>query len=164
VPFGPGDPTIPTPSWPAYRAFANGDCGALQAYLGTSEGASLADFGKAMAAVCEAAVHGRQDRWELAAKLAAADPAPLANNCLAALVKDLLDRAVAWHRRHPGRNPAVRFQRLAGETECGRQASSENSSETTADTETTSSTEPPVSETTPDTQPPDSETTSGTTP
>jgi hypothetical protein len=164
VPFGPSDPTIPTPSWPAYRAFADGDCGALQAYLGTSDGASLGDFGKAMVAVCEAAVHGRQDQWEVAAALAAADPASLANDCLAAVVRDLLDRALAWHRRHPGRTPAVRFQRLNGETACGRQANSENSSDTTADTDSTSSSEPPVSETTPDTQPPDSETTSGTTP
>lgn len=164
VPFGPSDPTVPTPSWPAYRSFANGDCGALQAYLDTSDGASLGDFGKAMVAVCEAAIDGRQDRWEAAAALAAADPSSLANDCLADLVKDLLDRALAWHQSHPGGKPVVRFQRLDGETECGRQANSENSSETTADTETTSSTEPPVSETTTDTQAPDTETTSGTTP
>jgi hypothetical protein len=110
VPFGPSDPTVPTPSWPAYRAFANGDCGALQAYLGTSDGASLGDFGKAMVAVCEAAVDGRQDRWEVAAALAAADPSSLANDCLAAVVKDLLDRAMTWHQRHPGHKPVVRFR------------------------------------------------------
>ena len=164
VPFGPADPTIPTPSWPAYRAFANGDCGALQAYLGTSDGASLGDFGKAMVAVCEAAVEGRQDRWEAAAAaLAAADPSSLANDCLAGVVKDLLDRALAWHQRYPGRKPAVRFQRLDGQTECGRQANGDSSSETTTDTETTSSTEPPATETTPDTQPTDTETTTETT-
>jgi hypothetical protein len=164
VPFGPSDPTVPTPSWPAYRAFADGDCGALQAYLDTPDGSGVGDFGKAMVAVCRAAVEGRQDQWEVAAGLAAADPSSLADDCLAGVVKDLLDRALAWHRDHPGAKPAVRFQRLAGETECGRQASGESSSDTTADTGTTSSTEPPVSGTTSDTGSPEPEPTSGTTP
>jgi hypothetical protein len=117
-----------------------------------------------MVAVCEAAVDGRRDRWEVtAAALATADPSSLANDCLAGLVKELLDRALAWHQRNPGSKPAVRFQRLAGETECGKQANSENSSETTPETETTSDPEPPSSETTTDTQPPDTETTPETT-
>jgi hypothetical protein len=161
VPFGPSDPTIPTPSWPAYRAFANGDCSALQDYLGTSDGSGLGDFGRAMVAVCQAAVEGRQDRWGVAAGLTAADPSSLANDCLAALVKDLLDRALAWHERHPGAKPQVRFQRLTGETECGRQASSETS-ETTPDTGTTSDTGSASSDTT-GTQSADTDTTTGTT-
>jgi hypothetical protein len=140
VPFGPSDPTFPTPSWPIYRAFANGDCSALQDYLNSPEGQSVEGFGQAMVAVCQAAVEGRQDRWGAAKDAAGSDPSKLANDCLAAVVKDLLDRALAWHERHPGAKPTVRFQRLTDQTECGRQDSSESTEETTPDTGSTADT------------------------
>ena len=151
VPFGPSDPTFPTPSWPIYRAFANGDCSALQDYLNSPEGESVDGFGQAMVAVCQAAVEGRQDRWEAAKAAAGADPSKLANDCLAAVVKDLLDRALSWHERHPGAKPTVRFQRLTGQTECGRQDSSESTEETTPETGSTADTGSSSSDTTADT-------------
>jgi hypothetical protein len=151
VPFGPSDPTFPTPSWPVYRAFANGDCSALQDYLNSPEGESVGRFGEAMVAVCQAAVEGRQDRWEAAKDAADADPSKLAHDCLAAVVKDLLDRALAWHERNPGAKPTVRFQRLTGQTECGRQDSSASTEETTPETGSTADTGSPSSDTTADT-------------
>jgi len=140
VPFGPSDPTFPTPSWPVYRAFANGDCSALQDYLSSPEGESVDGFGQAMLAVCQAAVEGRQDRWEAAKAAAGSDPSTLANDCLAAVVNDLLDRALAWHERNPGAKPTVRFQRLSGHTECGSQDNSESTEETTPETGSTADT------------------------
>jgi hypothetical protein len=140
VPFGPSDPTFPTPSWPVYRAFANGDCSALQDYLSSPEGESVDGFGQAMLAVCQAAVEGRQDRWEAAKAAVGSDPSTLANDCLAAVVKDLLDRALAWHERNPGAKPTVRFQRLSGQTDCGSQDSSESTEETTPETGSTADT------------------------
>jgi len=151
VPFGPSDPTFPTPSWPIYRAFANGDCSALQDYLNSPDGESVDGFGQAMVAVCQAAVEGRQDRWEAAKAAAGADPSKLANDCLAAVVKDLLDRALAWHERYPGAKPTVRFQQLTGQTDCGRQDSSESTEETTPETGSTADTGSSSSDTTADT-------------
>jgi hypothetical protein len=144
VPFGPSDPTIPTPSWPVYRALADGKCGALEDKLGTSDASNLGDLGRAMLAVCRAAVEGRQDQWAVAeAARPNADLSSLADECLAPIVKDLLDRALDWHRRHPGASPRVRFQRLAGETDCGRLENAANSTETSAtdDTSGTDSTD-----------------------
>jgi hypothetical protein len=162
VPFGPSDPTIPTPSWPAYRAFADGACSTLHDYLDSPDGESVGEFGRAMAAVCDAAVEGRQDQWAVAAEAAGkADPSTLADDCLAGVVKDLLDRALAWHQRHPGLNPPVRFQRLAGETDCGRKSKTENSEATTPDSGTSDS-EPPASDDTSDTQPSDTDASGGT--
>jgi hypothetical protein len=108
-------------------------------------------FGQAMAAVCQAAVEGRQDQWSVAADLAkGADPSTLANDCLAALVTDLLQRALAWHERHPGARPTVRFQRLTGQTDCGRQDST-NSTDETTDTGSTADTGSSSSDSTADT-------------
>jgi hypothetical protein len=104
-----------------------------------------------MVAVCQAAVEGRQDRWEAAKAAAGADPSKLANDCLAAVVKDLLDRALAWHERYPGAKPTVRFQRLTGQTDCGRQDSSESTEETTPETGSTADTGSSSSDTTADT-------------
>ena len=133
VPFGPNDPDIPTPSWPAYNAFADGNCSALRDYL-SGEGSGVGEFGSAMAAVCAAAIEGDQGQWEVAeAALAAADPSTLANDCLASVVEDLLRRAIEWHNRNPGKTPEVRFNRVADTTECGAQNESD---EDTTDDET----------------------------
>jgi hypothetical protein len=76
-----------------------------------------------------------------------ADASKLGNDCVAAVVKDLLDRALAWHERHPGAKPTVRFQRLSGQTECGRQ-DSQTTEETTPGSESTADTGSSSSDTT----------------
>lgn len=119
VPFGPADPTNPTPSWPVYRHLAQGDCSALESYL-AGEGSSVGQFGTALVAVCRAAVDGEQDQWAVARSLKDADPSTLGNECLAGVMKSLLDRAVEWHERNPGRRPDVALSHVAGTTSCAR--------------------------------------------
>ena len=126
MPFGPSDPQIPTPSWPVYNAFAQGDCSGLRDYLATDD---IGDFGQAMAAVCAASVEGDQAEWEGAEALADADPSTLANDCLAAVVQDLLSRALQWHAEHPGKTPTVQLRSVSGETECGKQDTTDESQE-----------------------------------
>jgi hypothetical protein len=134
VPYGLKDPTSPIPGpWPAYNAFAQHDCSELQ-----SQAEGFGDLGKAMVAVCLAVVEGRQDQWEVAKALAAEGAS--SNDCLNDQVKGLLVRALAWHQRHPGRKPTVRVQRVAGQTECGRKATSENPTEESTSETTTSET------------------------
>lgn len=123
VPFGPTDPDVPTPSWPAYNAFASGDCAAVERVTAEQ---GLGEFGAAMVAVCRAAVEGQQDQWEEVAAFAGADPSVLANDCLAPLVSDLLQRALDWHARHPGQTPDVELVQVAGQTECGAQSAAAN--------------------------------------
>jgi hypothetical protein len=139
VPFGPNDPAVPTPSWPAYTHFAQGGCAALQDYLGR---VNVGDFGRVMVAVCAAAVDGQQDQWDVAESYAGADPSTLANSCLAGVVQALLDRALAWHRLHPGQTPNVQFQRVEDRMACAP-----------PETEPPES-EPPESEPPPQTDPP----------
>lgn len=153
VPFGPADPTSPTPSWPVYRRLAQGDCSGLAAYL-AEEGGSVGSFGTALVAVCRAAVDGQQGQWEVARTFKDADTSGLANDCLAAVLKDLLDRAVAWHDRNPGRAD-VAFSQVAGTTACatgGGSGSDENGSVTTVpeETETPDASEAPETSETPD--------------
>jgi hypothetical protein len=136
VPFGPKDPKIPTPSWPAYNDFAQGNCSGLRAYLDTSDATSAGDFGKAMAAVCAAAVEGRQDQWDVAAGLARADGSGFGNDCLAGIVADLIDRALRWHQRYPGSTPKVRFETVAEQTECGKKDNAETGPDTGGPTDT----------------------------
>lgn len=127
VPFGPNDPLNPTPSWPLYNAFADGNCSAMRDYL-SGDGSSVGDFGRAMSAVCDAAIEGQQDQWEVAeAAFSSADPSTLANDCLAPVVQDMLVRALDWHRRNPGENPEIQFNRVADTTECGAPADSDDS-------------------------------------
>lgn len=120
VPFGPSDPDSPTPSWPAYKALADGNCPGLEAY--TSE-QDLGDFGRAMVALCFAAVEGEQERWDELAEVADADPSTLANTCLAPFISDLIQRALQWHEQNPGETPEIQFVRLDGQTTCGEQQS-----------------------------------------
>jgi hypothetical protein len=124
VPFGPSDPRIPTPSWPVYNAFAQGNCSELEDYLETDD---IGDFGNAMVALCAAAVDGHEDQWDVAETLAGADSTSLANDCLADVVKELFDRALAWHEEHPGQTPDVQFRRVPDQTECGAQGEDEES-------------------------------------
>lgn len=144
VPFGPSDPDSPTPSWPAYNAFADGNCPALEAY--TSE-QDLGDFGRAMVATCFAAVEGQQDRWDELAEVADSDPSPLANSCLAPVISDLIQRALQWHEQNPGESPDVQFVRLDGQTTCGEQQSGGQNGTGGAETEFTE--EPEESEASP---------------
>ena len=140
VPFGPNDPDIPTPSWPAYNPFADGNCPALEEY--TSE-QDLGDFGRAMVALCFAAVEGQQDRWDELAQVADGDPSTLANDCLAPLVSDLIWRALAWHQQNPGENPEVQFNRVEGQTNCGERSAEQNGTNGESETEPTQETEDP---------------------
>ncbi|WP_427890509.1 hypothetical protein ACQHIV_00435 [Kribbella sp. GL6] len=121
VPFGPKDPQFPTPSWPAYNALAAGKCPELQDYLshdtGGLQGTGIAT---AMLAVCRAAVDGDTAQWPAVEQNVGADPAPLGNDCLAALVTDLLARAVAWHQAHPAGKVTVQYRRTTGQTQCGQ--------------------------------------------
>lgn len=151
VPFGPSDPTIPTPSWPVYNAFAQGRCEELQDYLETED---IGDFGRAMVALRAAAFDGREDQWEVAEALSGADSASLANDCLADVVKDLIDRALAWHDEHPGRTPAVKFQRVQGKTECGEQAEDEEFPPETEEPSPETEKPPPETESPPETTEP----------
>jgi hypothetical protein len=127
VPFGPQDPTSPTPTWPVYNAFAKGECSDLRDYLSIDPGAASireSDFGKAMVAVCAAAYDGQQDQWRIAERHAgdnpsAIDTSTLQDSCLGDAIAGLLNRALVWHREHPGQTPDVQDQVVAGRTECG---------------------------------------------
>jgi hypothetical protein len=151
VPFGPSDPKSPVPGpWPLYNLFADGKCSELEDYLRTD---GIGDFGRAMVALCAAAVDGRVDQWDVVEEFAGADSTSLANDCLADVVKDLFDRALAWHEDNPGETPVVQFWRVPDRTECGAQG---QDGEPPPDTE-----EPPpdTEEPPPDTEepPPDTE-------
>jgi hypothetical protein len=94
VPFGPQDPTSPTPTWPVYNFFAQGKCSELRDYLNTDQGASIreSDIGQAMVAVCEAAIEGEQDQWSVAEARAGADPSRIDTS---AIGDDCLGDAIA---------------------------------------------------------------------
>ncbi|MEU4606966.1 hypothetical protein AB0F43_28625 [Kribbella sp. NPDC023972] len=120
VPFGPKDPTFPTPTWPAYNYLAKGKCSDLRSYLRDDPGdGGKSEFGQAMVALCRAAVDGKAKDWAILEAKANADPGALGHDCLTPLVKGLMNRALAWHEAHPGQKPKVKFQRLKGETKCG---------------------------------------------
>jgi hypothetical protein len=147
VPFGPSDPDFPTPSWPAYNAFADGKCSALEAY--TSE-QDLGDVGRAMVALCFAAVEGQEDRWDEVAELADADPSPLVNDCLEPIVSELIHRAVAWHEQNPGETPEVQFERVGGQTPCGEQSAEQNGTDGGGEAEFSEEPEPSEASPAPD--------------
>lgn len=134
VPFGPADPTNPTPSWPVYRHLAQGECSALESYL-AGEGSGVGEFGTALVAVCRAAVDGHQDQWAVARSLKDADPSTLGNDCLAGVMTSLLDRAVEWHERNPGRRPDVAFSRVAGTTTCAADGDADSGTDGPEDTD-----------------------------
>jgi hypothetical protein len=116
---------------------------------------------KAVAAVCAAAVDGDLGQWDVAERAAAAaEGTHLSDGCLDQVVTDLLQRALDWHRRHPGGRPKVRFQEVAGETDCGgaenRRRSSTDGSPASDGSTPTEETAPPDQPTPPDgTAPPD---------
>jgi hypothetical protein len=163
VPFGPGDPGDPTPTWPAYNYFADGKCSSLRDYLkkedlSTKEGG---DFGRAMLALCLATVKGQSKQWAVVEANADAETGALDHPCLTPLVKGLMDRAVAWHKAHPGQKPKVKFQRVKGETKCGRIDNKSRPKETleptdepsTEPTDEPSATEEPTDEQSPTSEP-----------
>jgi hypothetical protein len=161
VPFGPKDPTFPTPTWPTYNSFAEGKCSKLRDYL-TTDGAGIAqsDLARAMVAVCAAAIEGQQDQWSVAEAHAGADLSGIHDDCLGAAVKELLDRALAWHKQHPGRTPVVQIQRVEGRTECGKRYPPDEPPPTSEGPPPTSEAPPPTSEAPPPTSeapPPTSE-------
>lgn len=164
VPFGPKDPKSPTPGWPAYNAFANGKCSELRTYLKSSDAGEFgrSDFASAMLAVCRAAVDGQTKQWDIAAKHADADSSLLGHGCLEPLIKSMIDRALAWHKAHPGETPKVTFKRAkGGMTECGKK-DGESEEPTTEPTDEPSVTEEPTDEESP-TSGPSEESSSGET-
>lgn len=146
VPFGPQDPSIPTPTWPVYNAFASGDCSRLASVLPSND---VGDYGKLMLAVCQAAVDGQTDKWDTAESLAGADAGGLANDCVEPLVQGAVERALTWHRDHPDLAPQVKLQPAGEQTECGAQAASanaQNGDQDAGDTSESPSNESPTDE------------------
>jgi hypothetical protein len=123
VPFGPQDPSFPTPTWPVYNAFASGDCSKLADALPSND---VGDYGQLMLAVCQAAIDGQSEKWDTAESLAGADAGGLGNDCVAPLVQGAVERALTWHREHPDLAPQVQLQQAGDQTECGAQAASAN--------------------------------------
>ena len=120
VPFGPDDPTFPDDTWAAYNSFAQHDCGVV-----ASTADRFVDLGPGMVAVCLAVIEGQDGQWDAVGQSLTAQQGS-GHPCLSAQVKSLLERAYAWHQRHPGRMPAVRFHIAAGNpgqqlTDCGKQ-------------------------------------------
>jgi hypothetical protein len=126
APFGPQDPTYPTPTWPVYNAFASGNCSKLAGALPSND---VGDYGKLMLAVCQAAVEGQTDKWATAESLAGADSSALGNDCVAPLVQEAVERALTWHQDHPDLSPKVQLQQTGTQTACGAEAASENAGE-----------------------------------
>jgi hypothetical protein len=150
VPFGPQDPSFPTPTWPVYNAFASGDCSKLADALPSND---VGDYGELMLAVCQAAIDGQSDKWDTAESLAGADAGGLGNDCVAPLVQGAVERALTWHRDHPDLAPQVQLQPAGDQTACGAQAASENDQQNgdqDAGDTTESPTEPPTDQPTSD--------------
>ena len=158
VPWGPKDPQSPTPTWSAYNYLADGKCSDLQSEVADLTADQGGDFGKAMVALCQAAVKGQSKQWAVVEANQNAETGPLNHDCLTPLVKDLMARGLAWRRAHPGAVPRVRFHRVttgSQETECGHAANQENGEQTEQPTEqptdqpTDQPTEQPTNETPP---------------
>jgi hypothetical protein len=117
APWGPADPGDPPPNqW--YGNLERHDCNGLQSAVGDEPGREL---WRALAAVCAAAVDGDQSQWAVAAataKTLAANGGVSSGSCLERAARALLERALAWHERNPGRQPAVRFAAADSKTAC----------------------------------------------
>jgi hypothetical protein len=138
VPFGPDDPEDPTPTWPLYRAFAEGRCSGVQEAVDEAvSNVGEFEYGKAMVAVCRAAVEGSEGQWAIAQDILSTDPEPWGHPCLGPLVADVMERALAWHKQHPGQKPTVHFKRVDGQTECGKKATPPEPEETPSEEPTT---------------------------
>jgi hypothetical protein len=68
--------------------------------------------------VCAAAVEGDQNQWATAEAAAKTVPAGGFGSCLEVAAKALLQRALAWHERNPGRQPALRLPAAGSKTAC----------------------------------------------
>jgi hypothetical protein len=109
APWGPADPGDPPPyDW--YGSLERRQCEALQA---TDD-----DVWRALAAVCAAAIDGDQSQWTVAKTLAANGGTHDPTSCLERAARALLQRALAWHERNPGRQPTVRFPVAGSSTAC----------------------------------------------
>lgn len=152
APFGPDDPEFPDPGiWPMYRLFAEGKCSALRDYVeGIESNGGESAYDRAVVAVCRAAVDGSEEQWATAEELLGTDPAPWGHDCLGPLVTGVMERAIAWHKEHPGQKPTVQFQRVEGKTECGRTGDPESGEPSTEEPSDDSPTpdETPTDETT----------------
>lgn len=133
VPFGPSDPTSPTPDWSAYQALAQHQCD-----IGTPDSdQSDGHLWRALDALCAAAVQGDASQWDVARTEfgAAGGRYFIYSSCLDGEVRGLLTRGLAWHDAHPGSRPDVQFPQVPGSTDCAKQFSAENGiQESTSDT------------------------------
>jgi hypothetical protein len=68
--------------------------------------------------VCAAAIEGDQSQWTMAMVLAAKGGSHDPASCLERAARALLQRALAWHQRNPGRQPTVRFPTRGSSTAC----------------------------------------------
>ncbi|MCZ2859875.1 IPT/TIG domain-containing protein [Blastococcus sp. VKM Ac-2987] len=114
VPWGPADPGDPPPfQW--YGSLERRDCAGLQSSVADVEGREL---WRALTAVCLAAVDGDASQWEVAEEQAAAVDDADDGGCLDEAARALLERALAWHREHPGQQPEVVFPAPGSATAC----------------------------------------------
>jgi hypothetical protein len=106
APWGPADTTAPPPKqWYARLERVHQNCDQLEDY---GDGPGL---WPALRAVCRAAVEGDQSQWAVAANAAKelGDPTSGVPPCMEQAARALLQRALAWHERHPGSRPDVQF-------------------------------------------------------
>jgi hypothetical protein len=109
APRGPADPGDPPPyDW--YGSLERHQCEALKP---TDDNVWLA-----LGAVCAAAIEGEQSQWTVAKILAARGGTHDPTSCLERAARALLQRALAWHERNPGRQPTVRFPARGSSTAC----------------------------------------------
>jgi hypothetical protein len=106
VPFGPADPANPDAGVRSYSRLETRDCD-------SSQPDSDNPLWQAVYAMCSAALTGDESKWEQAA-------APVGSSqgtCLDKAAAELLRRALAWHRAHPGLKPTITLP-AAGSKAC----------------------------------------------
>ncbi len=115
-PFGPANPGDPPPQqW--YGNLEQANCRGLASSVGDEPGREL---WRALAAVCAAALLGDASQWAVAEQAAAqAEPdGEGPDSCLSRAARALLERALAWHARHPDAVPRVTLPKPGSRTAC----------------------------------------------
>jgi hypothetical protein len=105
LPWGPADPADPPPiQW--YGRFQTGEC--------PDDGSADVPLWAAVGALCAVVVDGDVGRWADVRVVAGPGTMP----CLENAARALLERAVAWRERNPGRRPVVAFAQPGRATAC----------------------------------------------
>lgn len=114
APWGPASPDDPPPyQW--YGSLERRDCDGLRSAVGDEPGREL---WRALVAVCDAAISGDQTQWRVAQDAAQSVPAATSPGCLERAARALLNNALDWHKRNPGRQPAVKFPASGSKAAC----------------------------------------------